>query len=135
MASLRERLVANSDVFDQFAVVEASSGRVVDANCEVSEAEVRQILAVFDSYDAAFANGFNFAGEHYDVFRFYPDSSPPLVYGRRGDSDTGVGFAVTKFAKDGGDVFVAVSYVLPVISARAIPELVKLVGEFHAVSA
>jgi hypothetical protein len=36
--------------------------------------------------------GFDLAGDHFDVFRFHP----PLIYGRRGNSDEGEGISLAR---------------------------------------
>jgi hypothetical protein len=66
-------------------------------------------------------------GEHYDVHRYHP----PLVYGRRGNAETGEGIslAVGK-SKNGERVFLLITYVLPIISARAVPQQINFYNQF-----
>ena len=71
--------------------------------------------------------GFTLLGEHFDVHRFHP----PLVYGRRGNAENGEGIslAVGK-TKKGEKVYVLITYVLPIISARAIPQQINFFNDF-----
>ena len=68
-------------------------------------------------------------GDHYDVHRFHP----PLVYGRRGNSENGEGIslAVGK-SKKGEKVYVLITYILPIISARAIPQQINFYNDFSS---
>ena len=92
----------------------------------------KEILGLFDSAEAA-ANatdalaesGLN--NEHFDVHRFHP----PLIYGRRGGPDEGEGIALCKIKPtdptDDGETywFLLITYLLPVLSAKAVPQMVK----------
>lgn len=71
--------------------------------------------------------GFVLEGDHYDVHRFHP----PLVYGRRGNAENGEGIslAVGK-TKQGEKVYLLITYVLPIISARAVPQQINFYNEF-----
>ena len=66
-------------------------------------------------------------GEHYDVHRYHP----PLVYGRRGNAETGEGIslAVGKSRK-GEKVYILITYILPIISARAVPQQINFYNDF-----
>lgn len=71
--------------------------------------------------------GFILLGEHYDVHRYHP----PLVYGRRGNAETGEGIslAVGK-SKKGEKTYLLITYVLPIISARAVPQQINFYNDF-----
>ena len=65
---------------------------------------------------------------HFDVHRFHP----PLIYGRRGTPDDGEGIALVRFkpnskAGDETHQFMLITYLLPILSAKAVPEMVKFV--------
>ena len=66
-------------------------------------------------------------GDHFDVHRFHP----PLVYGRRGNAENGEGIslAVGK-SKSGERIYLLITYVLPIISARAVPQQINYYNEF-----
>ena len=66
--------------------------------------------------------GFFINNEHFDVHRFHP----PLVYGRRGGPDEGEGIALCKFRPrtpidNEGYQFLLITYLLPILSAKAVP--------------
>eukprot|EP01113_Clastostelium_recurvatum_P000966 TRINITY_DN10415_c0_g1_i1.p1 TRINITY_DN10415_c0_g1~~TRINITY_DN10415_c0_g1_i1.p1 ORF type:complete len:134 (+),score=13.54 TRINITY_DN10415_c0_g1_i1:124-525(+) len=102
-------------VFDETGKVVASTVPNVDA------AEITAMTDVFDSHDDTVARGVNFATFKYDVHRVYPDQG--LVYGRRGDSAEGEGFAICKISDGKKSLFTTVTFPLPVLSARAVPVL------------
>jgi hypothetical protein len=58
---------------------------------------------------------------------------PPLAYGRRGDAEKGEGIslAVGK-SKQGEKVYILITYVLPIISARAIPQQINFYNDFSS---
>ncbi|CEP01085.1 hypothetical protein PBRA_008397, partial [Plasmodiophora brassicae] len=102
--------------------------QVVAGTVEPSPAEVDSILALFQDRDEAMVNGIAFAGNRFDTHRFYPDAG--LVYGRRGDSNSGEGVCVHRVrGADGGGggrvLLVVFTYALPTLSARAIPLVQK----------
>ena len=75
--------------------------------------------------------GFVLLNEHYDVHRYHP----PLVYGRRGNAETGEGIslAVGKSRK-GEKVYILITYILPIISARAVPQQINFYNDFSICS-
>jgi preprotein translocase subunit Sec63 len=53
-----------------------------------------------------------------------------LIYGRRGDAETGEGIALCKtVTQSGKTVFALITYVFPMLSARAVPQLVEFCQE------
>lgn len=56
---------------------------------------------------------------------------PPLVYGRRGNAETGEGIslAVGK-SKKGEKTYLLITYILPIISARAVPQQINFYNDF-----
>lgn len=71
-------------------------------------------------------------GDHFDVHRFHP----PLVYGRRGGPDEGEGIALCRAIKDGAPIYGLITYKLPILSARAVPQLIDYMrrnGNFYSV--
>ena len=61
---------------------------------------------------------------------------PPLVYGRRGNAETGEGIslAVGK-SKKGEKVYLLITYILPIISARAVPQQINFYNDFSTPAA
>jgi hypothetical protein len=65
--------------------------------------------------------------EHYDVHRYHP----PLVYGRRGNAETGEGISLAVGRARGGEkAYLLITYVLPIISARAVPQQINFYNDF-----
>ena len=69
-----------------------------------------------------------FCGYHFDAHRFHP----PLTYGRRGGPEGGPddaeGICCARLDKDGEKYFMVITYVYPIVSARAIsiiPDFLK----------
>ena len=83
----------------------------------------------YDNRDTTVGEGFFINEVHFDVHRFHP----PLIYGRRGGPDDGEGIALCKFkpnnASEAGEShqFLLITYLLPILSAKAVPEMVKFV--------
>lgn len=75
--------------------------------------------------DKAIGPGFNLCGDHFDVLRFHP----PLVYGRRGAANEGEGEGIAycrvKSNATNEYVHLIITYILPIISARAIPQMTE----------
>ena len=70
--------------------------------------------------------GFEVDEHHYEVHRFHP----PLIYGRRGGPDDGQGIALARIKPnkpraDESQWFLLITYDLPVLSAKAVPQMVK----------
>ena len=86
-------------------------------------------MQCLEDRDKTIGPGFVLGGDHFDVHRFHP----PLVYGRRGDADTGEGicYCRVKSKISTQDVHVVITYVLPIISARAIPQLLEFSKKFR----
>ena len=65
---------------------------------------------------------------HYDVHRFHT----PLIYGRRGGADEGEGIALCRFkpkTAHAGETyqFLFITYLLPILSAKAVPQMRQFV--------
>ena len=77
--------------------------------------------------------GFILLGEHYDVHRFHP----PLVYGRKGNAEVGEGISLCRVfnlnqgtsRKTGKKVYLIITYELPIISARAVPQQINFFND------
>ena len=55
---------------------------------------------------------------------------PPLIYGRRGNADEGEGIALCRFKPknpQGSETYqyLLITYLLPILSAKAVPQMVK----------
>lgn len=68
---------------------------------------------------------------HYDVHRFHV----PLIYGRRGGPEEGEGIALARIEprnKRGDEEcwFLLITYKLPVLSAKAVPQMVEFASNY-----
>ena len=85
----------------------------------------------FADRDTTVGEGFFVNNVHFDVHRFHP----PLIYGRRGGPDDGEGIALARYKPKNpkGDEtyqFLLITYLLPILSAKAVPQMVKF-AETH----
>ena len=88
--------------------------------------EVKFYLAAYEDRDTTVGEGFFLNNDHFDVHRFHP----PLIYGRRGGPDEGEGIALCRIIPRSpiGDEkywYLLITYLLPVLSAKAVPQMVK----------
>eukprot|EP00826_Nyctotherus_ovalis_P047181 TRINITY_DN5397_c0_g1_i2.p3 TRINITY_DN5397_c0_g1~~TRINITY_DN5397_c0_g1_i2.p3 ORF type:complete len:115 (+),score=12.68 TRINITY_DN5397_c0_g1_i2:318-662(+) len=85
-------------------------------------------MGCLEERDKTVGPGFKLAGDHFDVHRFHP----PLVYGRRGGPEDGEGIAYCRVKSKVNDQYVhfVITYVLPIISARAVPQMVEFAKKF-----
>jgi hypothetical protein len=109
------------------AVIFNENGVIAQKNCPAKKEELAAYFKAYNSRDNTIGEGFTLLGEHYDVHRYHP----PLIYGRRGDAETGEGIslAVGK-AKTGEKMYLLITYILPIISARAVPQQINFYNEF-----
>ena len=92
---------------------------------------IRFYIQAYNDRDTTVGEGFFINNEHFDVHRFHP----PLVYGRRGgpDDGEGIGLCRVKPKNQKGDEiywFLLITYLLPILSAKAVPQMVKF-AETH----
>ena len=106
---------AKAVIFDSEGRVIASKGFAVDGK------ELTPYLNALDSRDHTIGAGFILNKQHFDVHRFHP----PLVYGRRGGPDEGEGIALCQALRNGAPVYGLITYELPILSARAVPQLIE----------
>ena len=87
---------------------------------KLKDVELKEFLTCFDDIDTTIGRGFTFCGYHFDEHRFHP----PLTYGRRvgpeGGPEDSEGICWARIDKDGTKYFMLITYVYPIISARAI---------------
>ena len=86
----------------------------------------RFYISAYNDRDTTVGEGFSINNEHFDVHRFHP----PLIYGRRGGPDDGEGIALCRVKPKSplGDEkywFLLITYLLPILSAKAVPQMVK----------
>ena len=109
------------------SVIFTSKGEVIaDNGCELLEDEIEFYIKAYDDRDVTVGNGFFINNEHFDVHRFHP----PLIYGRRGGPDDGEGIALARIVPSSptGDEeywFLLITYLLPILSAKAVPQMVE----------
>eukprot|EP01028_Stygiella_incarcerata_P014152 TRINITY_DN911_c2_g1_i1.p2 TRINITY_DN911_c2_g1~~TRINITY_DN911_c2_g1_i1.p2 ORF type:complete len:135 (+),score=23.61 TRINITY_DN911_c2_g1_i1:135-539(+) len=113
------------------AVVFLEDGTVLASTLSsVPETEIAAFLTAFDSYDDIFTNGLTFCSLHYSIFRFYPNENPPLIYGRRGTPEDSEGICLLKTqTSEGRFVFALITYHVPVLAPKAIPQLIEFAKE------
>jgi hypothetical protein len=68
-----------------------------------------ELAKSYDNRDATVGKGFTLCGDHFDVHRFHSE----LIYGRRGDSETGEGIAMCRV---GGELKCLVSVRIRLVS-------------------
>ena len=95
-------------------------------NGQLKPEEIEFYVNAFNDRDTTVGEGFFVDGEHFDVHRFHP----PLIYGRRGGPDDGEGIAIArcKPKQPKGEEehwFLLITYLLPILSAKAVPQMVK----------
>ena len=85
----------------------------------------RLILNCAEDRDKIVGPGFSLCKDHFDVLRFHP----PLIFGRRGGSNEGEGEGITycrvKSEVNGEFIHFVITYILPIISARAVPQMIE----------
>ena len=82
----------------------------------------------FADRDCTIGEGFFINDVNYEVHRFHP----PSIYGRRGTPEDGEGIALTRFrptnaAADETHWFMLITYRLPVLSSKAVPEMIEFI--------
>ena len=102
-------------IFDNEGKVIAIKGFAVDPK------ELQPYLRALESRDLTIGAGFILNKQHFDVHRFHP----PLVYGRRGGPDEGEGIAYCQTKRGEQPVHAVITYLLPILSARAVPQLIE----------
>ena len=111
------------------SAVFTDKGQVIGANkCSLLPDEIKFYLQAYDDRDTTVGEGFFINNEHFDVHRFHP----PLIYGRRGGPDEGEGIALCRIAPRAttgaeGEKYwyLLITYLLPILSAKAVPQMVK----------
>ena len=105
---------------------------LVQNKCTLLPDEIKFYGQAYEDRDTTVGEGFFINGEHFDVHRFHP----PLIYGRRGGPDEGEGIALCRIeprAPTGQDEkywYLLITYLLPILSAKAVPQMVKF-AETH----
>ena len=83
-------------------------------------------MNAYEDRDTTVGEGFFVNEVHFDVHRFHP----PTIYGRRGGPDDGEGIALCRFkpkaaSEDETYQYLLITYVLPILSAKAVPQMLK----------
>ena len=89
-------------------------------------------MGCLDDRDKTIGPGFVLGGEHFEVHRFHP----PLVYGRKGGPDEGEGIAFCRVKSKVSNqyVYFVITYLLPIISARSIPQMLEFSKKYCKIS-
>ena len=122
---LLAKLQAEKD-WNKSAIFTDKEQIIVTNKCTLLPDEIKFYVGAFNSRDVTVGEGFFINNEHFDVHRFHP----PLVYGRRGGPDDGEGIALCKIkpSRPVGDEthwFLLITYLLPILSAKAVPQMIK----------
>ena len=123
-AELLQKLQQEKDW--QRSAIFTDKGEIITANkCTLLPDEIKFYLSAYDDRDTTVGEGFFINNEHFDVHRFHP----PLIYGRRGGPDEGEGIALCRVEpRNGGESkywYLLITYLLPILSAKAVPQMVK----------
>lgn len=111
------------------SVVFTDKQQVLATNkAELQTDEIEFYVNAYADRDTTVGEGFFVNNVHFDVHRFHP----PLIYGRRGGPDDGEGIALCRFkpksaSNDETYQFLLITYLLPILSAKAVPQMVKFV--------
>jgi len=76
-------------------IVFTHDGKVLATTFDANMNEINDLPALWEDEDESFRSGIDIDGKNYDLHRFYDT----LIYGRRGDSQTGEGVCVCKATK------------------------------------
>jgi len=123
--SLEQKLSSIKDFTK--AVIYSDDGTIIVSTSDAKPKDITNLLTIFNDYDAAFENGVDLDGEHYDLHRFYDK----YIYGRKGEGGlNSLGFAIARaLRKNGRYIFLLITYAFPTISAKAVSTLAKFVNE------
>lgn len=84
------------------------------------------LVQVFNNREQAIAKGMTIGKVHFEVHKYYP----PLAYGRISHEELAEGISLVKGKSKKGEVqFLLITYLLPIVSARAIPQQVEFFNE------
>eukprot|EP00697_Spironema_sp_BW2_P005012 gnl/Spiro4/16763_TR9026_c0_g1_i1.p1 gnl/Spiro4/16763_TR9026_c0_g1~~gnl/Spiro4/16763_TR9026_c0_g1_i1.p1 ORF type:complete len:177 (-),score=17.70 gnl/Spiro4/16763_TR9026_c0_g1_i1:162-662(-) len=91
-----------------------------------SRQEIHNLMTLLDNRDHTIGHGIMVSGQHFECHRWYPH----MCYGRRGDANHGEGVCVIRSTVRASNrhVWLLLTYVFPMISARAIPQAVELLA-------
>lgn len=91
----------------------------------IDEAQIDEYISRFNDYDETIKSGVTFNGVHYHVHRFYDG----IMYGRADPNTNRTdGFCLYRTKRDDKpDLYVFITYDLPNVSAKIIPEMAKQV--------
>ena len=81
-----------------------------------------------ETRDKVIGPGFMLGADHFDVHRYHP----PLVYGRRGGPEEGEGICYCRVkSKVSNDwIHFVITYLLPIVSAMAIPQQLEFAKKY-----
>ena len=100
---------------------------VVDNGANLRPEEIKFYTQAYEDRDVTVGEGFFVNNVHFDVHRFHP----PLIYGRRGGPEDGEGIALVRYKprnpSDAGETYqyLLATYLLPILSPKAVPQMVK----------
>ena len=79
----------------------------------------RWFLEAYNGRDETITKGLTIDKVHFDVHRFHP----PLIYGRISNEELNEGISLAKGKTNDDKIcYILITYLLPIVSARAIPQ-------------
>ena len=124
-ADIVEKLKLEKD-WNMSCVISDKEKVIADNGCSLQPEEIKFYVNAYENRDTTVGEGFFVNNLHFDVHRF----PPPLIYGRRGGPDDGEGIALARYkpkAPEDGETYqyLLITYLLPILSAKAVPQMVK----------
>ena len=129
---MENKLKAGLDKYNDWyraIIFDSNCNIIAKKNCDaLKNGELKEFLTCMDDRDTTIGKGFRFCGNDFQCFRFHV----PLAYGRRGGAEGGPdeceGICVARINKDNTKYWMVITYVYPIVSARAIsiiPDFLK----------
>eukprot|EP00762_Andalucia_godoyi_P005262 ANDGO_06792.mRNA.1 hypothetical protein GUITHDRAFT_152952 len=129
--SLQESLSALTDL--SRAAIFNAKGEILASTFSITDAEIKALSVLFNSYDDAYRNGALIGGTQFEIFKYFPEQTPALLYGRTEEEEKegGEGFCLLKTKSGNGDeVFFVSTYCIPILSAKAVPQMITFAAKF-----
>merc|ERR1711974_264669 len=106
-------------------------GTVIASTYETNAEEIKTLASTgFASYDSVVGNGYELAGHHFDVFKYFEKEG--LAYGRYGkDPQKGEGICLHRIVREGKPtIYTVITFTFPMISTVAVKTLNNLTKKY-----